>query len=439
MLESGGTSENKARTLILAIKKSTETDNRCLEILLNILDEQLPYGIKDKLLSAIRKQLTEKVNSCGAVVPSPQSIQLVPSGDLSRESALQQSFLLGRFEDSIRQHEHACAVKSLLEKRLKTNLEESEKLKDELETLKSQNQEAATIHNDVSSIQGRLTACESEITNLKTRMNELDNTIEEQGMQVKRGKNNVLTNTRELFAQLHLAQQEIRKKEAMTQKRADEIRLKDLEHKLAIQEKEFRIRELEAESKKHKDEQTLAIEDILAKEETRQKSLEHKIADQESRITDLEVESKKHKESFDIHVLTPPDKFSPNNLECLFDQLIYYCRHKWESLGLHLGFSKEELRNMQQGGKSVKVEALLSQPQIPIKTIIRQDGSDDLLKCLGTLLEQWLKWYPGDSRGSTSFATYTSLELALAKVEIMASSFLDYTSIITYTAKHVPS
>ena len=37
VLESGGTSEDKARTLILAVKTSTETDSRCLGILLTIL------------------------------------------------------------------------------------------------------------------------------------------------------------------------------------------------------------------------------------------------------------------------------------------------------------------------------------------------------------------------------------------------------------------
>ena len=63
VLESGGTSEDKARTLILAIKKSTETDNRCLKILLNILDEQLPHGIKDKLLSAIRRELESELKA----------------------------------------------------------------------------------------------------------------------------------------------------------------------------------------------------------------------------------------------------------------------------------------------------------------------------------------------------------------------------------------
>ena len=99
VLESGGTSEDKVRTLILAVKTSTETDGGYLEILLSILDEQLTYITKEKLLSEIGKELTEKANTV-------QTVQLVPSEERLRESAL-----LGKFEDAIRQHEHACTEK----------------------------------------------------------------------------------------------------------------------------------------------------------------------------------------------------------------------------------------------------------------------------------------------------------------------------------------
>ena len=72
VLESGGTSEDKARNLMLAVKTSTETDGGCLEILLTILDEQLTNIIKEKLLSEIGKELTGKANTI-------QTVQLVPS------------------------------------------------------------------------------------------------------------------------------------------------------------------------------------------------------------------------------------------------------------------------------------------------------------------------------------------------------------------------
>ena len=111
VLESGETSKDRARTLLLAVQNSTETDSRCLEIFLSILDEVLPRANRVKLLSDIRKEVTEKVNTCKAVVPSAQAIQQLQPGELAKESALQQSSQLGRFEDSIRQHAHACAEK----------------------------------------------------------------------------------------------------------------------------------------------------------------------------------------------------------------------------------------------------------------------------------------------------------------------------------------
>ena len=186
VLESGGTSKDKARTLILAVKKSTETDSRCLEILLNILEQELPFAIRENLLSKIRKEHTERVNT--VVVPLSEAV--------SQETTLQQSSLLGRFEDSIRQHEHACAEKKLLEERLKVKSEKYEKLKGELETLKHQNQELA------SNTQSRIEASTNQIEDLKKRIEELQKTIEEQGMQARRGRNMIITKTKKMFVQL---------------------------------------------------------------------------------------------------------------------------------------------------------------------------------------------------------------------------------------------
>ena len=102
VLESGGTSEDKARTLILAVKKSTETDSRCFEILLTILEEKLPYGIRDNLLSQIRKEISEKANTCREVVPHSAQLVHVPSEEIPRENTAIHTQLLGRLEDSIR-------------------------------------------------------------------------------------------------------------------------------------------------------------------------------------------------------------------------------------------------------------------------------------------------------------------------------------------------
>ena len=110
VLESGETSEDKARTLILAVRKCTETNSSCLEIFLDVLDQQLPYLIKSKLLSDIRKRLNKTDDT--TVIPLVQSLQLVPTKELPRESAVQHRILLDKFEDATRQHEQE---KKLLE------------------------------------------------------------------------------------------------------------------------------------------------------------------------------------------------------------------------------------------------------------------------------------------------------------------------------------
>ena len=256
VLESGGTSKDKARTLILAVQKSTETDSRCLEILLNILEQELPYAIRDNLLSKIRKELTEKANTSRAVVPLSKAVQQVPLGELSKEIPLQQSALLGRFEDSIRQHEHACAEKKVLEEWLKVKSEKCERLKGELETLKGQNEELA------SNIQSKIVACTNKIENLEKRIEELQRTVEEQGMQTRRSRNLVVTETKQAFVQLaQQSQQEIQRRveEAValaTKKVEEEMKMKEREHNVSI-------RELEVELKQQKESSVVFPDDIL--------------------------------------------------------------------------------------------------------------------------------------------------------------------------------
>ena len=346
VLESGGTSEDRARTLILAMKNSTETDSRCLEILLGILDEKLPYTIKNKLLSEIRKEVTEKANTCRAVVPSAQAIQQLPPGELAKESALQQSSLLGRFEDSIRQHAHACAEKNLLEEKLKVKSEKCKRLKGELETLRKQNQELA------SNTQSKITACTRKIDELKNRMKELKKIIEEQGMQAKRGRNMVITQTKKLCD--YVAQQE-------SQRREGELK-KDLkENEALVQEKESRINQLEGESKPQKE---------------------------------------SHEASFAENVL-PNDILKPFHLDNLYRNIEKCdndnsCVTQWRKIGSQLGFSEEELDNIH-----------------PQNSANEQTDINYISSCTYKMLDQWLQWYPKDKRGSTSFPTYSALQRAL--------------------------
>ena len=59
VLESRGTSREQARILVLSVQNMTKTDRRCFEIFLDILNEVLPYRIKEKLLSEMRKDLAD--------------------------------------------------------------------------------------------------------------------------------------------------------------------------------------------------------------------------------------------------------------------------------------------------------------------------------------------------------------------------------------------
>ena len=356
VLESGGTSEDKARTLILAVKKSTETDSRCLEILLNILDQELPFAIRDNLLSKIRKELTEKANPSRAVVPLSKAVQQVPLGELSKETTLQQSSLLGKLEDSIRQHEHACAEKKLLEERLKVKTETCEILKGELETLKGQNQELA------SNTQSRITACTKQIENLEKRIKELQKTIEEQNMQARRGRNTIITETKKAFD--HLARQS-----------QQEIQKREEEHRAALRDAE-------------------ALATKKAEEEIKMKEREHKVVIQEKelKIKELEVESKQQKESLESSEVIPDDILKKENSGAIYNCI--QCKHDkiisdWRDIGSQLGFYTQELED------------------------INDKDITSIYTHFKEMLDEWLTWYPKDSRGSTSFPRYSTLIKAM--------------------------
>ena len=307
VLESGGTSKEKARTLILAVKKSTETDSRCLEILLNILEQELPFAIRDNLLSKIRKELTEKANTCRAVVPLSKAVKQVPPEELSKETTLQQSFLLGRFEDSIRQHEHACAEKKLLTENLKAKSEKCERLQKELETLKGQNLELAR------KTQSRIAACTNKIESLEKRIEELQKTIEEQGMQTRRGKTTIIT----------------------------EIQRKEEEHKALI-------RELQSEA-------TASV----AREKSKVKS------EQEKELTStslLQSTVEKPPDILEEHHLGPLCK----NLTILSRQIdakIEYYEQlalNWNTFAIHLGFSIRELPDSSSLNKEYHIIVIIT-------------------------------------------------------------------------------
>ena len=366
MLESGGTSEDKARTLILAVKISTETDSGCLEILLNILERELPSTIREKLTSEIRKEQVEKANTCRAVVPSSQTVQPLPSEELPREYTSLQSSLLGKLEDSIRQHERACAERCSLEEKLKIKSREHEILKQEFEVLKSQAQEASSIQ---SSLHSKIADCEQEIETLKAKVKKLEHTIEEQGMKVKRGRNTVILKTKKILAVV------AQKSQAEAWEKAkEEMEIKEREFTLTLQEMKLQVKELELNSMQHKKVPSFDI-------------------DPPDRLRSL---SRAVKRSIISHLIKHDHKFL-----------------KWRELGSRLGFSEENM-------EKIKIKTS-KQPKFPVQLIPETHRLEyACTDCITEMIEQWLKSYPGDSRGSNSFATHTWLKRALIEAGLGA-------------------
>ena len=183
VLESRGTSEDRARTLLLAVKRSTEIDSSCFKIVLYILEENLPYRVKQSLLKSIGKEYSERSR---AVVPATAQNWQIPEKELSREHILHQTMLIGHLEDSVRQHTRACTEKDMLNEKIQEQRKEIEKLKEEV-----QNQ-ARDNDSRITDTESRLSTCESEVLKMKERISELELIIEEQGMKVKRRRNTLL-------------------------------------------------------------------------------------------------------------------------------------------------------------------------------------------------------------------------------------------------------
>ena len=93
-------------------------------------------------------------------------------------------------------------------------------------------------------------------------------------------------------------------------------------------------------------------------------------------------------------------KLTEKDLPSLLRQLKKHAS-KWREIGIHLEFLPGELDN-------IEARPNLSQ------------GAP--VSWFGATLESWLQWAPGDSRGSTNFATLEDLKDALSEAGLGASA-----------------
>ena len=272
ILQSTGTNDDKARILLLSILSIIEGDHTCFDIFLSALNESLPLGSTNHILSAMKNEMSCKSKE---IVPlsqrmSCQNKEMVPLGqrmvlsqtEVSKRCITLQEYLFG-LENSIRQHERACTEKRQLEEDLKSKSEEVEKLKHELKY-----EIPAYL---IATTENRISASEAEIKELKNRMEEVESVIEDHGMKLKRGRSKMSIEMKTLFEQVNgMVHDEISRIKEGSRKREEEqasqlslLAERGEQYKLTLQKKEEELRKKEGEYKTHL-------------EETIQKEIEHR-------------------------------------------------------------------------------------------------------------------------------------------------------------------
>ena len=269
VLQSGSSNKDKTRSLLMSVLNSIKTERECGQIFIRILQEELPQKIVDKVLSTIKSQSCLSlpyVHSTSAVaIHDHPSTQFVSGREVSRY----QTSLLGRFEDSIRQHEGARTERNLLQERLKHMSRKNDQLKVKLSITESSD-EKATIEN-------RISTCEKEMSEMKGRMKELESVIDEHGMRSKRGKYHMQTALSNLYEQME-----------------EERKRKEDEKRLAVAEKDAIIKKMEAIIKQK--------DTIIEEGEQEKEGLSRRILDlmQEAQLNKMEFKLKLKEKEIDL-------------------------------------------------------------------------------------------------------------------------------------------
>ena len=177
------------------------------------------------------------------------------------------------------------------------------------------------------------------------------------------------------------------------------------------------------------------------------KDREHKVAVQEKelRIRELEVELKQ-KESLGSSGDLTDDIIGVNHLAALYETLEHNdveetCRSHWRDVGSQLGFSTEELDGVQNPDfKNILLRRSLAREKTGPLWAYYTDPISESSKCMIQMLRWWLQQYPNDRRGSTSFPRYQSLKKALMNAGFgnVVSNLWSYQDIVA-TAKEYQS
>ena len=94
------------------------------------------------------------------------------------------------------------------------------------------------------------------------------------------------------------------------------------------------------------------------------------------------------------------NRLTAKHFPALLQQLKVHA-HRWREIGTHLGFHPGSLSNIES-----RLSLMYGAP----------------VSHLGAMLEEWIQWAPGDSRGSKNFATLRLLKKALSKAGLGAAA-----------------
>ena len=141
--------------------------------------------------------------------------------------------------------------------------------------------------------------------------------------------------------------------------------------------------------------------------ETDQQTQDSSVHMQSRGATNLSIPNRAYQQTHPEHKSLEPNNVKVENTQLSENHLSVLLTHLsehaaiWREIGTYLGFTQGQMDNIQ------------AEPVPPGRAAI---------SWLSVMLAQWLQWAPGDSRGSTSFATLDGLKSALNQAGLSATA-----------------
>ena len=189
------TREERARKLLLAVKETIRSDDRCFKLFLNALHVKLPTSIGESLVSEIKAK-TVKLTLAPATRQAMSECAHSTSGsathslpDVQREAEAESSAAFREVLDRCIKANNELSIlsyqKEMLEIELRLKIEENDKLKAELSTINAEGRESECAER-VKYLEAEIAKRDREILKLKETVREKEEEIEERRMSMKR-------------------------------------------------------------------------------------------------------------------------------------------------------------------------------------------------------------------------------------------------------------